>query len=79
MTAARARYRVMQLHLDSDSGTPSTGTATTGGPSGESAIRPSQIIKTAMIKPRSHSYFSMLDGLLRTFSPGSACFFTFFQ
>ncbi|MEK7132616.1 MAG: ABC transporter substrate-binding protein [Patescibacteria group bacterium] len=60
----------MQLHLDSDSGTPSTGTATTGGPSGESAIRPSQIIKTAMIKPRSHSYFSMLDGLLRTFSPG---------
>src|SRR3989338_262935 len=34
------------------------------------AVRPSQIIKTAMIKPRSHSYFSMLDDLLRTFSPG---------
>lgn len=51
----------MQLNPDSGSGTPS---------GGNGAIRPSQVIKTAMTKPRSHSYFSILDGILHTFSPG---------
>lgn len=51
----------MQLNSDSDSGTPF-------GESG--TVRPSQMIKTTMTKLRSHSYFSILDELLRTFSPG---------
>ncbi|MDO8561846.1 MAG: ABC transporter substrate-binding protein [bacterium] len=34
------------------------------------AVRRSLLIKDAMTKPRRHSYISVLEGLLRTFSPG---------
>ncbi|MDO8481637.1 MAG: ABC transporter substrate-binding protein [bacterium] len=51
----------MQLHLDSDPGKLSNQNET---------IRPSQVIKTAMVRPRSHSYFSMMEDMLLTFRPG---------
>src|SRR3989344_750564 len=70
----------MQLNLDSNSDKPSTGesvdsrlgrAATTIGPEEQrDAIRRVILIKDALTKPRSHSYFSILEDLLRTFSPG---------
>ena len=70
----------MHLNLDSNSDKPSTGesvdsrlgrAATTIGPEEQrDAIRRVILIKDALTKPRSHSYFSILEDLLRTFSPG---------
>ena len=67
--------------MDSDPGTPSTGEsadfvarpadANPIGPEAESdLIRRTVLIKDALTKPRSHSYFSVLEELLRTFSSG---------
>lgn len=55
---------------------PSTGAdANPIGPEEQSdVIRGALLIKETMVKPRSHSYFSVLEDLLRTFTPGERLF-----
>ncbi|MCR4281081.1 MAG: ABC transporter substrate-binding protein [Candidatus Kaiserbacteria bacterium] len=71
--------------MDSNSDKPSTGESAdfVARPADHGSVGPEEqcdaihraiLIKDAMVKPRSHSYFSVLEDLLRTFTPGERLF-----